>query len=62
MRQRGGGAQRPAQEQLRADVIFLDIQMPQESGLALARELSRLAAPPLIIFVTAYNSHALRCV
>ena len=42
-----------------ADVIFLDIQMPRESGLELARELSRLAAPPLIIFVTAYNTHAL---
>ncbi|MYM69817.1 response regulator [Pseudoduganella sp. FT55W] len=42
-----------------ADVIFLDIQMPHESGLALARELSRLPAPPLIIFVTAYNTHAL---
>ncbi|WP_343728290.1 LytTR family DNA-binding domain-containing protein [Duganella sp.] len=42
-----------------AEVIFLDIQMPHESGLALARELSRLAAPPLIIFVTAYNTHAL---
>ncbi len=42
-----------------AEVIFLDIQMPHESGLALARELSGLAAPPLIIFVTAYNTHAL---
>ncbi|MTV40464.1 LytR/AlgR family response regulator transcription factor [Duganella radicis] len=42
-----------------ADVIFLDIQMPRESGLELARELSRLASPPLIVFVTAYNTHAL---
>ncbi|MFM2085651.1 MAG: hypothetical protein RLZZ237_520 [Pseudomonadota bacterium] len=40
------------------DVIFLDIQMPQESGLALARSLSELAEPPLIIFVTAYSEHA----
>lgn len=40
-------------------VVFLDIQMPHESGLALARELSLLAAPPLIVFVTAHNSHAL---
>lgn len=52
-------AARSTLAQTAADVIFLDIQMPQESGLALARELSRLAAPPLIIFVTAYNSHAL---
>ena len=41
-----------------ADVVFLDIQMPRESGLELARELSCLPAPPLIVFVTAYNTHA----
>ena len=40
------------------DVLFLDIQMPRESGLTLARELSCLAAPPLIIFITAFNEHA----
>lgn len=40
------------------DVIFLDIQMPAESGLALAHELSRLDEPPLIVFVTAYSEHA----
>lgn len=41
------------------DVILLDIQMPAESGLALAREISRLPEPPLIIFVTAYGEHAI---
>jgi two-component system LytT family response regulator len=41
------------------DVIFLDIQMPAEPGLVLARELSRLPEPPLIIFVTAYSVHAI---
>lgn len=40
------------------DVIFLDIQMPAESGLVLAREISRASAPPLIVFVTAYSEHA----
>jgi two-component system, LytTR family, response regulator len=40
------------------DVIFLDIQMPAEPGLVLAREISRLRAPPLIVFVTAYSEHA----
>jgi len=40
------------------DVVFLDIQMPAESGLVLARELSRLHEPPLIVFVTAYSEHA----
>jgi two-component system LytT family response regulator len=41
------------------DVIFLDIQMPRETGLQLARELSEQNLPPLIIFVTAFNEHAI---
>nr|WP_315477207.1 LytTR family DNA-binding domain-containing protein [uncultured Undibacterium sp.] len=41
------------------DVIFLDIQMPRETGLQLARELSEQSVPPLIIFVTAFNEHAI---
>lgn len=41
------------------DVIFLDIQMPVETGLGLARSISQMARPPLIIFVTAYNAHAI---
>jgi two-component system LytT family response regulator len=40
------------------DVIFLDIQMPGESGLVLARELAALREPPLIVFVTAWSVHA----
>jgi two-component system LytT family response regulator len=40
------------------DMLFLDIRMPGESGLALARELARLPEPPLVIFVTAYSEHA----
>lgn len=41
------------------DVVFLDIQMPNESGLALARTLASQAQPPLVIFVTAHNAFAL---
>lgn len=41
------------------DVVFLDIQMPTESGLVLARELSRLAEPPLVVFISAYSEHAI---
>ena len=41
------------------EVVFLDIRMPGESGLALAREIAALAAPPLVIFVTAYSEHAI---
>lgn len=40
------------------DVAFLDIQMPGESGLMLARELSALPQPPVIVFVTAYERYA----
>jgi len=40
------------------DVIFLDIRMPGEDGLALARELARLPEPPLVVFVTAFSAHA----
>ncbi|NHZ88301.1 response regulator [Massilia sp. CCM 8733] len=41
------------------DVVFLDIQMPGDSGLVLARALAALANPPLVIFVTAHNAFAL---
>ena len=40
------------------DLLFLDVQMPRESGLALARELGRMAEPPLVVFVTAHSVHA----
>ena len=50
---------RKALEAYVVDVIFLDIQMPRESGLTLARELSGKVAPPLVIFVTAFNAHAI---
>ncbi|KRC02271.1 LytTR family DNA-binding domain-containing protein [Duganella sp. Root198D2] len=42
-----------------ADIVLLDVQMPVESGLDFALELSRLESPPLIVFVTAHRGHAL---
>lgn len=42
----------------RIDAVFLDIRMPQLSGLDLARVLSRFAQPPAVVFVTAYDDHA----
>ncbi len=40
------------------DAVFLDIRMPGMDGLALARIIGRFAAPPPVVFVTAYDSHA----
>ena len=44
-------------EQLRPDLILLDIQMPGLSGFEV---LEALAHPPLVIFVTAYDEYAIR--
>lgn len=40
------------------DGVFLDIRMPGLDGLELARVLLRFADPPVVIFVTAYEAHA----
>ena len=40
------------------DAAFLDIAMPGESGLDLARWLVTLPAPPRLIFTTAFDHHA----
>ena len=42
-------------ERLRPDFIFLDIQLPEQSGIDL---LATLASPPPIIFTTAYDEYA----
>lgn len=43
--------------ELQPDLIFLDIQMPGESGFDL---LETLECQPKVIFVTAYDSYAIR--
>jgi len=55
----GAASARAALESNDVDLVFLDIQMPGQSGLVLARELSRLREPPLVVFVTAYSEHAI---
>jgi two-component system LytT family response regulator len=40
------------------DLLLLDIEMPTQSGLDFARELSLTSQVPLIVFITAYNKHA----
>ncbi len=44
---------------LEPDIAFLDIRMPGLSGLEVARRLAGLSTPPLIVFVTAFDEHAL---
>ncbi len=41
-----------------ADVVFIDVQMPVEDGLDLARSLCASDAPPLLVFVTAFSRYA----
>ena len=40
------------------DAIFLDVRMPDLDGLELGRVLRRFAAPPELVFVSAYDSPA----
>lgn len=42
---------------VRPDLLFLDVQMPEQTGLDL---LASLESIPLVIFVTAHDRHALR--
>lgn len=42
----------------RIDLLLLDIHMPGRSGLDIAGVLKRLASPPVVVFVTADESHA----
>ena len=46
-------------EQLQPDVVFLDIQMPGLSGFEVARRMVQNHTASHIIFVTAYDQHAI---
>lgn len=41
------------------DLVFLDIQMPGFDGFSVLQGLMEVE-PPLVVFVTAYNDHAIR--
>ena len=43
----------------RPAIAFLDIHMPEMSGLELAHHLAKMRKPPLIVFVTAHDEHAI---
>ena len=42
------------------DVVFLDINMPGLDGMEVAATIMEGPEPPLIVFATAYDEHALR--
>ena len=49
-----------ASDELDPDVVFLDIQMPGLTGFEVARRLlERADDAPAVVFVTAYDQHAL---
>jgi two-component system response regulator AlgR len=43
-----------------ADVVLMDIRMPQMDGIELAQHLQKLAKPPVVIFTTAYDAYAIK--
>ncbi len=43
-----------------ADVVLMDIRMPQMDGIELAQHLNKLPKPPVIIFTTAYDAYAIK--
>jgi len=54
---------RAALEQLSrepADVVLLDIRMPEMDGIEVAQHLQQLDRPPAVVFATAYDAYAIR--
>lgn len=47
-------------ESLHPDVLFLDVQMPELDGFGVLNRLNPGNLPPIIVFVTAYDAHALK--
>ena len=43
-----------------ADVVLVDIRMPQMDGIEFAQHLNKLPKPPVIIFTTAYDAYAIK--
>lgn len=53
-----GAAALSLNETLKPDLILLDISMPEMDGLNVAKALSGVQSPPVIIFVTAFDNFA----
>ena len=46
--------------EINADVVLVDIRMPEMDGIELAQHLNKLPDPPVIIFTTAYDAYAVK--
>ena len=46
-------------ESLRPDILFLDIQMPDMTGMQAAAAIENLDDPPQVVFVTGYSEYAI---
>lgn len=53
-----GGTVLEEVESTKPNVVFLDIRMPGSNGLEVCQKLQELEEPPVIVFVTAFDSHA----
>lgn len=42
------------------DLVFLDIEMPGKNGFQVLSELMTMERPPLVVFATAFDEHAIR--
>lgn len=47
-------------KKLDPDLVFLDIKMPGRDGFDVVKACSELPRPPLFVFATAYDEHAVR--
>ena len=45
-------------DELKPDLLFCDIRMPDLNGLETAAALTQLECPPVLIFVTGFSEHA----
>ena len=43
---------------LKPDIVFLDIELAEDNGLSLAKQLETIKPTPAIVFATAYDEYA----